>query len=64
MPGGLTSICLYRHLNLVYVRATRNLVDMALTSAHRKSLHFLLTSSIGPAHSWDRPQGLYPEEVR
>jgi len=47
----------------LHVRATRNLVDMALASAHRKTLRFLFTSSIGSAHSWDRSRGLYPEEV-
>ena len=38
-------------------------MDMALTSAHQKSLRFLFTSSIGSVHSWDRSRGLYPEEV-
>lgn len=46
-----------------HVRATRNLVDMALASSHPETLRFLFTSSIGSAHSWDRSQGLYPEEV-
>jgi hypothetical protein len=36
---------------------------MALTLAHRKSLRFLFTSSIGSAHSWDGSRGLYPEDV-
>ncbi|KAH0828784.1 acetyl-CoA synthetase-like protein [Lanmaoa asiatica] len=45
------------------VRATRNLVDLALASTHRESLRFVFTSSIGSAHSWDRSRGLYPEEV-
>jgi len=36
---------------------------MALTWAHRKSLRFLVTSSIGVAHSWDGSRGRYAEDV-
>ncbi|KAF8550861.1 hypothetical protein OG21DRAFT_1524837 [Imleria badia] len=63
MPGGSTSICLSESSFESYVRATRNLVDLAFVSAHRETLRFLFTSSIGSAHSWDRSRGLCPEEV-
>jgi nucleoside-diphosphate-sugar epimerase len=45
------------------VKATRNLVDLALDSHYSSSLRFVFTSSIGSAQSWDRERGAFPEEV-
>ncbi|KAF8956587.1 acetyl-CoA synthetase-like protein [Flammula alnicola] len=45
------------------VQGTRNLVDLARSSAHAASVKFLFTSSIASAFSWDKAQGAYPEEV-
>ncbi|KIJ09827.1 hypothetical protein PAXINDRAFT_17112 [Paxillus involutus ATCC 200175] len=46
------------------IKATRNLVDLGLDSPHRNSLRFVFTSSVGSAQSWDRENGLFPEEVQ
>lgn len=46
------------------VKATRNLVDLALDSRYSSSLRFVFTSSIGSAQSWDRERGPFPEEVQ
>ena len=46
------------------IKATRNLVDLALDAKHRNSLRFLFTSSIGTAESWDRTNGAFPEELQ
>ncbi|KAH9482033.1 Adenylate-forming reductase Nps11 [Psilocybe cubensis] len=45
------------------VRATRNLVALARSSAHTASLRFVFTSSISSAASWDQSLGAYPEEI-
>ncbi|KAN0080413.1 hypothetical protein V8E55_009979 [Tylopilus felleus] len=46
------------------IRATRNLVDLALDAKHRGLLHFVFTSSIGTAQSWDLTKGVFPEELQ
>jgi hypothetical protein len=46
------------------IKATRNLVDLGLDSAHRNTLRFVFTSSVGSAQSWDRGKGPFPEEVQ
>ncbi|KAI9458226.1 acetyl-CoA synthetase-like protein [Boletus coccyginus] len=44
------------------IKATRNLVDLALNAKHRSTLRFVFTSTIGTAQSWDRTKGAFPEE--
>jgi thioester reductase-like protein len=44
------------------VRATRRLLDLALTSAHAPTARVIFTSSIGVTRSWPRERGPYPEE--
>ncbi|KAG8221462.1 acetyl-CoA synthetase-like protein [Butyriboletus roseoflavus] len=46
------------------VKATRNLVDLALDSRYGRSLRFVFTSSVGSAQSWDRERGPFPEDVQ
>ncbi|KAF8840152.1 acetyl-CoA synthetase-like protein [Paxillus ammoniavirescens] len=46
------------------IKATRNLVDLGLDSPHSNSLRFVFASSVGSAQSWDRENGLFPEEVQ
>jgi len=46
------------------IRATRNLVNLALDAKHLNSLRFLFTSSVGTAQSWDRTNGAFPEELK
>ncbi|KAH7912703.1 putative nonribosomal peptide synthetase [Hygrophoropsis aurantiaca] len=46
------------------IRGTRNLIDLALSSAHKSSLRLVFTSSIGSAQSWDQSKGPFPEEVQ
>ena len=46
------------------VKATRNLVDLALDSRYSGSVRFVFTSSVGSAQSWDRARGAFPEEVQ
>ena len=46
------------------IKATRNLVDLALNSHNSRSLRFVFTSSVGSAQSWDRARGAFPEEVQ
>jgi thioester reductase-like protein len=43
------------------IRATRRLLDLALTSAHASVTRVLLTSSIGVTRAWPREYGPYPE---
>ncbi|EPQ57812.1 acetyl-CoA synthetase-like protein [Gloeophyllum trabeum ATCC 11539] len=45
------------------IRATRNLIDFALTAKSGALVKFLFTSSIAVAQSWDQSKGQYPEEV-
>ncbi|KAF8548785.1 acetyl-CoA synthetase-like protein [Imleria badia] len=57
---------LYEELSLVSfepnIKATRNLVDLALDAKYRRLLRFVFTSTIGTAQSWDRTKGAFPEE--
>ncbi|KAF8549634.1 NAD(P)-binding protein [Imleria badia] len=46
------------------IKATRNLVDLALDAKYRRLLRFVFTSSIGTAQSWDRTKGTFPEELQ
>ena len=46
------------------IKATRNLVDLALDSYNSGSLRFVFTSSVGSAQSWERARGPFPEEVQ
>ena len=46
------------------IKATRNLVDLALDSKHRSSLRFVFTSTVGTAQSYDRTAGAFPEELQ
>ncbi|KII90646.1 hypothetical protein PLICRDRAFT_52360 [Plicaturopsis crispa FD-325 SS-3] len=43
------------------IRGTRNLVDLALEAS---APHFVFTSSIGSAQSWDKAKGAFPEELQ
>ncbi|KDR77645.1 hypothetical protein GALMADRAFT_1326492 [Galerina marginata CBS 339.88] len=45
------------------IRGTRNLIDLARSTASGASTKFLFTSSVASANSWDRARGAYPEEV-
>ncbi|TFK46677.1 NAD(P)-binding protein [Heliocybe sulcata] len=45
------------------IKATRGLVDFALTSKAGSSLKFIFTSSISVGQSWDAAKGPYPEKV-
>jgi thioester reductase-like protein len=44
------------------IKATRHLLDLALTSVHASSARMLFTSSIGVTRSWPPENGPYPEE--
>jgi len=46
------------------IKATRNLVDLALDAEHRSTLRFVFTSTIGTAQSWDHTKGAFPEELQ
>ncbi|KAF8871770.1 putative aminoadipate reductase [Infundibulicybe gibba] len=45
------------------VSATRNLLDLALTSPHALSIRFLFTSSVASTQSWNTDIGSIPEEL-
>jgi hypothetical protein len=45
-----------------HVRGTRNLIDLALTSAHAHHVRFLFTSSIAVSTSWPASRDSFPEE--
>lgn len=45
------------------VRGTRNLIDLAQSTAAGLSTKLLFTSSVASAFSWDRTRGPCPEEV-
>ncbi|KZT23998.1 putative aminoadipate reductase [Neolentinus lepideus HHB14362 ss-1] len=45
------------------IKATRSLIDFALTSKAGPSLKFIFTSSISVGQSWDSSKGPYPEKV-
>ncbi|KAG2369146.1 hypothetical protein BDR07DRAFT_1477459 [Suillus spraguei] len=47
-----------------HVRGMRNLIDLALSSPRHPKPHFMFTSSISSAQSWDRAKGPFPEEVQ
>lgn len=44
-----------------HIQGTRNLLDMALASPHEP--HFVFTSSVSAAFSWDRSRGPVPEKL-
>ncbi|KIJ66073.1 hypothetical protein HYDPIDRAFT_27271 [Hydnomerulius pinastri MD-312] len=46
------------------IRGTRNLIDLALSSAAKERIIFIFTSSIGAAQGWDKTNGPFPEEVQ
>lgn len=46
------------------IRASRNLVDLGLSSTQNRNLRFLFTSSIGSAQGWDNKKGPFPEQVQ
>ena len=46
------------------VKATRNLVDLALDSHYSSSLRFVFTSSVSTAQSWGPERGAFPEEIQ
>lgn len=46
------------------IRASRNLIDLALDSPQKHNLRFLFTSSIASAQGWDNLKGPFPEEVQ
>ncbi|KZT19320.1 acetyl-CoA synthetase-like protein [Neolentinus lepideus HHB14362 ss-1] len=46
-----------------HIRATRGLIDFALTSKYGPQVKLLFTSSITVAQSWDTSKGLFPEEI-
>ncbi|EPQ57834.1 acetyl-CoA synthetase-like protein [Gloeophyllum trabeum ATCC 11539] len=45
------------------IRATRGLIDFALTSKHGAQVKFVFTSSITVAQAWDAAKGPFPEEI-
>lgn len=46
------------------IKATRNLVGLALGAKHRDLLRFVFTSTIATAQSWERTKGAFPEELQ
>ncbi|KZT18047.1 NAD(P)-binding protein, partial [Neolentinus lepideus HHB14362 ss-1] len=44
------------------IHGTRNLIDLALASAHGSNMRFVFTSSAGVTQSWDRNKGAFPED--
>ncbi|TFK46704.1 putative aminoadipate reductase [Heliocybe sulcata] len=46
-----------------HIRASRGLIDFALTSKYGSQVKFLFTSSITVAQSWDASKGSFPEEI-
>ncbi|KAF9445951.1 putative aminoadipate reductase [Macrolepiota fuliginosa MF-IS2] len=46
-----------------HIRGVRNLIDLARRGPHASTLRFIFTSSIASTQSWDKTQGVYPEEV-
>ncbi|KAF8320368.1 acetyl-CoA synthetase-like protein [Clavulina sp. PMI_390] len=44
------------------IKATRNLIDLALSSPNASSIRFLFTSSVGVFSGWDHPSDPVPEE--
>ncbi|KAN0082898.1 hypothetical protein V8E55_008693 [Tylopilus felleus] len=46
------------------VKATRNLVDLALDSHYSSSLRFVFTSSVSTAQHWGPERGAFPEEIQ
>ncbi|KAF7973245.1 hypothetical protein HWV62_15753 [Athelia sp. TMB] len=46
------------------IRGTRNLVDLASSSANASTLRFLFTSTIASSQGWNPSKGVFPEEVQ
>ncbi|KAI9463499.1 male sterility protein-domain-containing protein, partial [Boletus coccyginus] len=47
------------------IKATRNLVDLAVNAKHRSTLRFVFASTIGGiAQCWDCTKGAFPEELQ
>ncbi|KAF7965726.1 hypothetical protein HWV62_42156 [Athelia sp. TMB] len=46
------------------IRGTRNLVDLASSSANASTMRFLFTSTIASSQGWKPSMGAFPEEVQ
>jgi nucleoside-diphosphate-sugar epimerase len=44
------------------IRGTRNLLDLAMKSAHAAHIRMAFTSSVAVTQSWPRDAGPFPEE--